>query len=90
MIHNHEVESSSLSPATDNQGVATLQLLIFMPVVRGPVMPAGEMCGKICSECTLYMEEDDAMLGSMRGWAVKAASCSAVGCAALKFFVSLS
>ncbi len=67
MIHNHEVESSSLSPATDNQGVATLQLLIFMPVVRCPVMPAGEMGGKICGECTLYMEEDDVLLDEGMG-----------------------
>ncbi len=39
-----------------------------MPVVRCSVMPAGEMCGKICSECTLYMEEADVLLdGGMGG-----------------------
>ncbi len=30
-------------------------------------MPAGEMCGKICSECTFYMEEDDALLDEGMG-----------------------
>ncbi len=41
--------------------------LIFMSVVRGPVMPAGEMCGKICSERTLYMKEADVLLDEGMG-----------------------
>ncbi len=30
-------------------------------------MPAGEMGGKICGECTLYMEEDDVLLDEGMG-----------------------